>query len=75
MLEEILVMGTMQQEEVDKLSNIYNMKIDNLKVSKLNNLELETIRGGSRLSYAIGWVCGKLQNLAEKLDTNTQWLA
>ncbi len=73
MQEKTFKKDTMQQGV--SILIILIMSTDYYEVVELNNTEKETIQGGTRLSYALGWICGKLQNIAEKLDTNTQWLA
>ena len=41
------------------------MEFNNLKVCELTKDETHQINGGGWISYALGWVCGKIDNALE----------
>jgi hypothetical protein len=39
-----------------------NINLTNLQVVEINNSDLQSITGGTWLSYALGYICGKINN-------------
>ena len=45
------------------------MNLENYGVIELHKDECQSINGGSWLSYAVGYVCGKIANAVDTLAT------